>query len=226
VQRVADGDERELTTGTLLEAFGGWKGMFDGAVPATVFVLTRFFASLNASIVAAVVAGLLVVLVRRLRGETLQHAFSGFFGLVIAVLIVRATGTGKGIFLPGIFITAGMGAAFGLSLLVGRPAVAMGLAAADPRYAAWRTYEPLRRACALSTAVWAASFFVRAGVATTVYLAYGDRPQDNLVILVVINAVKWPLIIGSALLTVALVKRAGMPAGDDVASSPAGPSPR
>jgi hypothetical protein len=28
----------------------------------------------------------------------------------------------------------------------------------------------------------------------------------------VINAVKWPLIIGSALLTVALVRRAGLPA--------------
>jgi hypothetical protein len=31
----------------------------------------------------------------------------------------------------------------------------------------------------------------------------------------VINAVKWPLIIGSALLTVALVKRAGLPPSTD-----------
>jgi hypothetical protein len=220
---VGEGSEKELTTGTLLEVFGGWKGLFDGSVPTTLFLVTRFFASLNASIAIALVGGILVVVVRRLRGETLQYAFSGFFGLVIAVLIVRATGTGKGIFLPGIFLTAGMGAAFALSLLVRRPAVALGLAGVDPRYGAWRTYEPLRRACVVSTAVWAASFFVRAGVATTVYLAYGDRPQDNVMIYVVINAVKWPLIIGSALLTVALVKKAGLPAGDDVAS-PAGPS--
>jgi hypothetical protein len=48
-------------------------------------------------------------------------------------------------------------------------------------------------------------------VASTVYALYGDRPQDNLAILVVINAVKWPLIVGSALLTVAMVKRAGLP---------------
>jgi hypothetical protein len=136
---------------------------------------------------------------------------------VIAVLVVRSTGTGKGIFLPGILITAGSGVAFGLSLLAGRPAVALGLAAADERYSAWETYEPLRRACVLSTAVWCASFFVRAGVATTVYLLYGDRPEDNLAILVIINAVKWPLIIGSALLTVALVKRAGLPVEDEVA---------
>ena len=214
---MADSPEKELTTGTLLEAFGGWKGMLDSSIPATLFVVVRFFASLNVSIAVAVVAGVLVVGLRRLQGDTLQHAFSGFFGLLIAVLIVRSTGTGKGIFLPGILITAGSGLAFGLSLLVRRPAVAVGLAAADPRYGAWKTYEPLRRACVLSTAVWCGSFFVRAGVATVVYLAYGDSPGDNLAILVVINLVKWPLIIGSALLTVALVKRAGLPPESDEA---------
>ncbi|HUR13232.1 MAG TPA: DUF3159 domain-containing protein [Mycobacteriales bacterium] len=215
-----DDPPKELTTGTLLEVFGGWKGLFDGSVPATVFVVARFFASLNASIAAAVVAGLLVVALRHRQGESLQQAFSGFFGLLVAVLVVRSTGTGKGIFLPGIIITAGSGVAFGLSLLLGRPAVALGLAAADPRYAAWRTYPPLRRACALATGVWCASFFVRAGVATTVYVLYGDKPKDNLATLIVINAVKWPLIIGSALLTVALVKRAGLPADDETAVAP------
>jgi hypothetical protein len=63
----------------------------------------------------------------------------------------------------------------------------------------------------LATAAWAASFFVRAGVAGTIYSVYGDSPADNLLLLVVINAVKWPLIVGCALLTVALVKRAGLP---------------
>lgn len=201
----------ELTTATLLDVFGGWKGLFDGSLPATVFVVVRFFASLNVSIGAAVLCGLLVVGLRHRQGESLQQAFSGFFGLLVAVLVVRGTGTGKGIFLPGILITAGSGVVFGVSLLVRRPAVALGLAAADPRYAVWRDHPPLRRACMLSTAVWCASFFVRAGVASTVYVLYGDRPQDNLAILVVINAVKWPLIVGSALLTVALVKRAGLP---------------
>jgi hypothetical protein len=216
---VADAESeapaKELSTGTLLEQFGGWKGMLDSSIPATLFVIVRFFASLNVSIAVAVAAGLLVVGLRRVQGETLQHAFSGFFGLLVAVIVVRSTGTGKGIFLPGILITAGSGLAFGVSLVIGKPAVAVGLAAADPKYAVWKTYEPLRRACALATAAWCASFFVRAGVATVVYLAYGDSPGDNLAILIVINAVKWPLIIGSALLTVALVKRAGLPPSAD-----------
>lgn len=209
----------ELTTGSLMQGFGGWKGLLDSSIPATVFVLARFAVDLNTAIVAAVVSGLLVVALRRWQGETLQHAASGFFGLLIAVLIVRSTGTGKGIFLPGILITAGSGLAFGLSLLLRQPAVALGLAAADTRYAVWRTYEPLRRACTLATAVWCASFFVRAGVAGTIYLTYGDSPGENLLLLVVINLVKWPLIVGSALLTVALVRRAGLPQEESATSA-------
>jgi hypothetical protein len=208
---------KELSTATLLEVFGGVKGLIDSSIPATVFVVVRFFADLNASIVAAVVAGLLVVALRSVRGESLQQAFSGFFGLLLAVVIARSTGTGKGFFLPGILITAGSGVAFAVSLLVGRPAIALGLAAIDPRYAVWREHPALRRACTVSTAVWAASFFIRAGVATTVALSVGDNSRDNLVILIVINAVKWPLIVGSALFTVAQVKRAQVPELPDAA---------
>jgi len=202
---------KQLSASTFVEVFGGVRGLFDSSLPATVFVLVRLFASLNTSIGAAVVAGLAVVVVRRSRGESLQQAASGFFGLLLAVVISRSTGTGKGFFLPGILITAGSGLVFLLSLLLRRPAVAVALAAFDPRYAGWRELPALRRACVLSTTAWAVSFFLRAGVATAVALSVGDGAKDNILLLVVINAVKWPLIIGSALLTVALVKKADVP---------------
>jgi len=202
---------KQLSASTFVEVFGGVRGLFDSSLPAAVFVLVRLFAPLNTAIVAAVVSGLLVVVLRRRRGQSLQQAASGFFALVLAVVISRSTGTGKGFFLPGILITAGSGLVFLVSLLLRRPAVAVALAAFDPRYAPWRELPALRRACVLSTAAWAASFFLRAGVATAVALSVGDKAGDDIVLLVVINVVKWPLIIGSALLTVALVKRADVP---------------
>lgn len=208
---VAESRPDPLSTQSLLAVFGGVQGLLDSSVPATVFVAARFVTSLNGAIAAAVVAGLLVVALRSVRGEPLQQAFSGFFGLVLAVLIARSTGSGKGFFLPGILITAGSGVAFGVSLLAGRPVVALGLAAVDPRYRAWREHAPLRRACVLATGIWTVSFLLRAAVATTVLLLVGDRSTDNLVVLVVINVVKWPLIIGSALATVALVRRVEVP---------------
>jgi hypothetical protein len=213
---------KELSAGSFLEVFGGIRGLIDSSLPATVFVVARFFADLNTSIAAAVVSGLVVVVLRKSRGQSTQQAFSGFFGLVIAVVIVRSTGTGKGIFLPGIFITAGSGVLFLISLLARRPAVALALTAIDPKYAVWKEHAELRRACFVSTAVWCASFFIRAGVATTIYLQYGDKPFDNFVILVVINCVKWPLIVGSALLTVALVRRAMVPELDPASPSGSG----
>ncbi len=211
---------REVSTTSVLDALGGGRGLLDSAIPATVFVLVRIFTdSLTTAIVVALGCGLALVAVRVRRGEPLTQVWSGFFGLVIAVLVARATGTGKGFFLPGILITAGWGLGFVVSLMVRRPAVGLALAAIDPRYAAWQQHAGLLKACRLATAFWALTFFVRAGVAAYVYQLDGDR--DGL-LLVVINAVKWPLIGLAALLTMVLVKRSGfVPA---VKPGPAGPA--
>jgi hypothetical protein len=205
----------ELSAAMLLDVFGGARGLIDSSVPTLVFLVAEFFASLNVSIALAVVSGVAVVALRKSRGQSLQQAFQGFFGLLLAVVIVKTTGSGKGILLPGILITAGTGVAFLVSMLVRQPLIAIGLEAIDPRYKVWRTHALLRRACFVATAVWTVSFFIRASVATTVYLSVGSDASDNVLVYVVINAVKWPLIIGSALYTVALVKAADVPPVED-----------
>lgn len=200
-----------------LAALGGGRGLVDSALPATVFVLVRLVAPLGTAITASLAVGALLLLLRLRRGEPLQQVGSGFVGLVLAVLVARATGTGKGFFLPGIVTTALTGVAFVVSLAVRRPAVGLALAAYDARYAQWQDSPRLRRACTTATAVWALTFFVRAAVAYAVYRLPGDR--DGLLLLVV-NAVKWPLIAGAAALTVVLVRRAGPP---DRAPAPTAP---
>ncbi len=206
-------EPRAVDTESLLAQMGGLRGLLDSAVPATVFVLANLVGDgdLTIPIVLSLVAGMLVVVLRRARGESVQQAFSGFFGLAIAVVFARATGTGEGFFLPGIITTGLTGVAFLVSLLIGKPAVAYALTAYDPRYAAWKVHEPLRRACRLATAFWTLTFFIRAGVAAFVYTRDGDN--DGL-LLIVVNAVKWPLIVGAVVLTVVLVRRAGLPTSD------------
>ncbi len=208
---MPDGDRSAgadgLRAGTFVDALGGGRGLLDSALPATVFVLVRLATgSLGTAVAVSLGAGLVLLLLRLRRGEPLQQVASGFLGLVLAVLVARATGTGKGFFLPGILTTAATGVAFVVSLLVRRPAVGLALAAYDARYAGWARHPGLRRACTVATAVWAATFFVRAGVAYWVYSLPGDR--DGL-LLVVVNAVKWPLIVGAAVLTLVLVRRSG-----------------
>ncbi len=208
----------ELRPTAFMEAMGGGRGLLDSALPATVFVLVRIVDHrLGVAIACALATGVVLLGLRVRRGEPLQQVGSGFFGLVLAVLVARATGTGKGFFLPGIITTALTGVAFVGSLVVRRPAVGLALAAYDGKYAGWAAHPGLRRACQIATAVWAVTFFVRAGVAYGVYRLPGDR--DGL-LLVVINAVKWPLIVGAALLTVVLVRRSGF-----VAEQPREPDP-
>ena len=223
--RPGDGPGGELAPTAVMEALGGARGLLDSALPATVFVLVRLAtSSLSTAIVVSLVSGVLLLLIRMRRGEPLQQVGSGFFGLVLAVLVARATGTGKGFFLPGILTTAATGVGFVVSLAVRRPAVGLALAAYDAKYADWATHPGLRRACQLATAFWAVTFFVRAGVAYGVYRLPGDR--DGL-LLVVVNAVKWPLIAAAALLTVVLVRRSGYagPAAGPTGSAPE-PEPR
>ena len=189
------------------DVMGGWRGALEGALPATAFVVVRIVTGgMLAPALVAIAVGLGAVALRRHHGSSPLQAWGGFFGLAVAILVARATGKGEGFFLPGIIGTGTLGVVFTLSLLVKRPAVGYALASYDTKYERWREYEPLRRACTIATAVWALTFYVRAGVATWIYRQPGDADGK---LLIVINAIKWPLIAGAALITFALVRRAG-----------------
>jgi len=144
----------DLRPTAFMEAMGGGRGLVDSALPATVFVLVRLVDHrLGVAIACALASGVLLLALRLRRGEPLQQVGSGFFGLVLAVVVARATGTGKGFFLPGILTTALTGLGFVVSLAVRRPAVGLALAAYDGKYAGWRDHPGLRRACQIATAL-------------------------------------------------------------------------
>ncbi|MCW2672263.1 MAG: hypothetical protein JWP14_852 [Frankiales bacterium] len=203
--------DEQLKVGHFLALMGGGKGVFDSSVPAVVFIVVRLLSDLNTGVIAAVAAGLLVVAYRRLKGESLQYCVSGFVGLLVAVAIAKATGTGKGFFLPGIVLTAVSGLGFALSNLVGQPAVALALVSIDAKYERWRTDAALRRACVQSTWVWSASFLIRSAVATAVALTVGDNAADNAILFGVIQVERYALLLGAALFTVWAVRKVQVP---------------
>jgi hypothetical protein len=210
---VAEPDREDVAEDAPLSYFhdvvGGWRGALEGALPATAFVVVRIATGgMLVPALAAIAVGLGAVGLRLLHGTSPLQAWGGFFGLGVAILVARATGKGEGFFLPGIIGTGALGVVFTVSLVVNRPAVGFAIASYDTKYLRWREYEPLRRACAIATAVWAVTFFIRAGIAAWIYQQPGDADGK---LLIVINAIKWPLIAGAAILTLALVRRAGPP---------------
>ncbi|HVT20115.1 MAG TPA: DUF3159 domain-containing protein [Mycobacteriales bacterium] len=210
-----DGGVEGSLQSEFINAIGGWRGALEGALPATAFVVVRIVTGgMLVPAVVAVAVGLGAVGLRRLHGSSPLQAWGGFFGLALAILIARVTGKGEGFFLPGIVGTAAAGVVFAASVMAGRPAVGFALATYDEKYLRWREHAPLKRACTIATAVWALTFFIRAGIATWVYRQPGDADGT---LLIVINAVKWPLIAVAAFLTLVLVRRAGPPPEPDSA---------
>ena len=200
----------KATQPALVEALGGKRGLIDSGLPAVVFVLVNSVVqafgertvALNAAIAASVVSGLIIIVLRLVRKETLQQAISGFLGLAIAVFFARRSGEARAFFLPGIFINIGYGAVFLGSAVIGRPIVGAIYAAIDGLDKSWRQDVMLRRAFAVASVGWALVFASRAVVQAVLYAM--DRPGLLAASKLLMG---WPLTIGAVALTVAYVKR-------------------
>ncbi|MFI6868451.1 DUF3159 domain-containing protein [Nocardia sp. NPDC050406] len=102
-------------------ALGGPGHILDGAAPAIGFLIG--YATVNAKIgvlIALGVAGLIAV-VRLLRGDSVRVVSISLAVVVVFSLFVGITGEGRGFYLPDLVICAIGTAAFGLTLVTGRP---------------------------------------------------------------------------------------------------------
>jgi hypothetical protein len=187
----------------LADAIGGPRGLIDSGLPAIVFVIANAVGGLTPAIVAAMAVGLVLVVIRLYRKETLQQAVAGFFGLAIAAFVAARSGHASGFFLPGILYQAVLAVVAVISLAVGRPYVGYLLAALDPKYAHWRSSPPLRRAMAVATVLWGAIFAVRAVVQGILYV------HDSVGWLAATKiAMGWPLFAVGLAVTYWLARRA------------------
>ncbi len=161
---------------TLLEQMGGVSGLIASAVPVVVFVVAQaIFHTLVASIVAAVAASVAVAVWRLVRGEKLQPAFSGLFGVAVCALIAWRTGQAKGFFLLGIWTSLIYGGVFAISILVRRPLVGTLWHLVNGEGQRWRESARLRRGYDLATLAWVVVFGARFVVQRWLYdSAYAD----------------------------------------------------
>lgn len=158
----------------LLErAIGGWRGMIDSGVPTVVFVIAYLVTSSNltTAVVAALAAGLLIVVWRALRREPLQQVFYGFVGVAISALFARYTGRAENYFLPGFLQNLGYGLAFLVSIVVRWPLVGVAMGFLTGEGTRWRSDPPLRRVYGAASWIWVALFFGRLAVQVPLYFA-------------------------------------------------------
>ena len=86
----------------VLDQLGGWRGMLDTTLPTVAFVVANSVAGLRAGIWSALGVAVLLFALRLVRRESVQQAFSGLFGVAIAVAIAAASGRARDFFVPGL----------------------------------------------------------------------------------------------------------------------------
>ena len=156
----------------ILEAIGGWRGIAETLVPATVYlvlyVITR---DARLSAIAPLILAVAALVIRLVRKEPSQGAFAGLIGVGVCVAAVMFTGSGSSYFVPGFWINGAWLAAHTISLLVGWPLIGLLLGFLSGSLTEWRKSRTLKRAAILCTLLWIAMFAARLAVQLPLFFA-------------------------------------------------------
>jgi hypothetical protein len=107
----------------VLDQLGGWRGMVDATLPTIAFIVANSLGGLRVGIWSAVGVAVGVFLLRVVRRESVQQAFSGLFAVGIAVAIAAYSGQARDFYVIGIIRNAAIGLVLLGSVLVRWPLV-------------------------------------------------------------------------------------------------------
>ncbi len=172
-----DKDNRSISStemsAALANGIGGSRGLIDSSLPTAIFLVVYLAtgSQLMPSVWAAVGGGVVVAILRKVRGEPLQQVFAGLIGVGIAAFLAARTGRAEDFFLPGILINIAYGAGFAISALIRRPLVGYAAGAVSGDLTSWYRDSDARRAATTATWLWAGMFAFRVIVQLPLYLA-------------------------------------------------------
>lgn len=171
---------------------GGPRESAEGAAPSIVFVVAYAVAgtSLEVSLAAALAVSAVVAVVRLLRGESLRHVLGGLAAVAVAAAVAARTGRAEDYFLPSLLANLAAALIWAASILAGWPLLGVIVGAAAGQRTRWRSDPDLLRGYRRASWIWTASFLVRAGVMTPLYLA-----GDLLALGVVKVVLGWPMVL-------------------------------
>lgn len=170
----AEKPEKPEVDTSLIDAFGGVRGMVDMTVPGFVFVLLYTITKdLALSSWSAVGVTVLLAVIRLARRETLKHAFGGVLGVGIGAFVAMKSGKAEDFYLPSMIYGVVLGVVYLISVLVRWPLIGMMLGPILGENMTWRTQNPGRLAAyTKATWVWIALFALRAAILFPLYWAH------------------------------------------------------
>ncbi|HEV2636917.1 MAG TPA: DUF3159 domain-containing protein [Actinocrinis sp.] len=193
---------------SVMAAFGGKRGLAEVGLPSVLFVLVYAVTKrLDASLVAALAAALVLTVVRLAKRDTLQHTLGGLGGVLVCAAVAKFTGQAKDFYLPGLLLNIGEAVLFSVSALVRWPIVGVLLGPVTGEMTAWRVYPARLRAFTLATWLLAAMFLLRVLIEVPLYLSSATTALG--VAKVVLG---WPLYAAVAYTCWQIIRKAPLPA--------------
>jgi len=188
----------------VLAAFGGKKGLIDSGIPAVIFlVVFNVSDRLNSALFASIAISAILTIIRLARRDTIQHAVSGFIGVLICAWFANRTGNASDLYIPKLLTNLGYGTVYLVGNLVGWPILGLMLGPILGENLKWRNHPERKRAYTLASWLWVAMFFTRIAVQYPIYRS------GNVNLLGTVNlAMGYPLFIATAYGSWMLLKNA------------------
>ena len=178
----------------VISAFGGKKGLIDSGIPAVIFlVIFNVTKDLQSALIASIAISALLTVIRLARRDTLQHALSGFIGVLICAWFANRTGNATDLYVPKLLTNLGYGSVYLIANLVGWPVLGLMLGPILGENLSWRNHPERKRAYVQASWLWVAMFFTRIAVQYPIYRS------GNVNLLGTVNlAMGYPLFIATA----------------------------
>jgi Protein of unknown function (DUF3159) len=178
----------------VLAAFGGKKGLIDSGIPSVIFlVVFNVTDHLNSALFASIVISAFLTIIRLARRDTIQHALSGFIGVLICAWFANRTGNASDLYIPKLLTNLGYGTVYLIANLAGWPVLGLMLGPILGENLKWRNHPERKRAYTMASWLWVAMFFTRIAVQYPIYRS------GNVNLLGTVNlAMGYPLFIATA----------------------------
>jgi len=178
----------------VLAAFGGKKGLIDSGIPSVIFlVVFNVTDRLNSALFASIAISALLTIIRLARRDTIQHALSGFIGVLICAWFANRTGNASDLYIPKLLTNLGYGTVYLIANLAGWPVLGLMLGPILGENLKWRNHPERKRAYTMASWLWVAMFLTRSAVQYPIYRS------GNVNLLGTVNlAMGYPLFIATA----------------------------
>ena len=159
-------DERSI----IINALGGPRGLIDNGIPSILFLLVyNFTKDLQLAIWSAVGLSGILTLARLLKRGPLQHAFTGFIGVLICAWFASRGGEAKDYYIPSFVKNSFYAIAYAIGNLVRWPLIGVMFGPLFGENFEWRKHKDRLRVYTMASWVWFGMFILRLAIMYPLY---------------------------------------------------------